>query len=479
MNDLGLAQSTDEDQPVVPRMPWLTPRRLTLFIIGWLSLFALGSVLIANPFQSEPNAQATPSYANVMYLHGLLIGMVGLMALLALQVMQIKSRHAMLWISVGVVFATVLASVGGIFDRTIPGSEVPMWTQIVGFFALDEILIVLIIALFAARKRVAALGRLPVFAGVAAAVAMLGAALMGHLAGWIMEFGENVPPAVASYRGAVGFGSASDFTAALVGSHSHEMAVGAMALAVTMLAVQFGYARLGGAARVVARFGMGMVSFGVVAMALFYIATGITAWTPPDALSQIGTSPNAIPVDDLLTGVLVMGGGVVVALSFIGTLIRTPLRLAAAWAWVLTFATVVVAGYSIELHTTYFGAGDATAAGASNDGIFTWLHQDVGLFLLPTVLVIMLAAERLVVRQVQRNEIAFTAIAGTTLLFVGGMVWVFIDPALSGTGFLVSTVGVLVTGLAVLGTLWYAGLSRVVRTQHARTLQPPRAHTVH
>ena len=478
MNHQELAPSTDADQPVVPRAPWLTPRRLTLFVISWLGLFALGSVLIANPFQSEPSAQATPNYANVMYLHGLLIGMVGLMALLALQVMQIKSRHAMLWISVGVVFATVLASVGGIFDRTIPGSEVPMWTQIIGFFALDEILLVLIIALFAARKRVAALGRLPVFAGVAAATAMLGAALMGHLAGWIMEFGDNVPPALASYRGAVGFDSASSFTAALVGSHSHEMAVGAMALAMTMLAVQFGYVRLSGTARTVARVGMGMVSFGVVAMALFYIATGITAWTPPAAISQLGTSPNAIPIDDLLTGVFVMGGGVVVALSFIRSLIQTPVRLAAAWAWILTFATVVVAGYSIELHTTFFGAGDPTAAGAANDGVFTWLHQDVGLFLLPTVLVIMLAVERLVVRRAHRNEIAWTAMAGTTLLFIGGMVWVFIDPALSGTGFLVSTAGVLVTGLAVLGTLWYAGLSRITSIQHARTLQPPRAHPV-
>jgi hypothetical protein len=479
MNDLELAPVTGEDQPVVPRAPWLTPRRLTLFIVGWLGLFALGSVLIANPFQSEPSAGATPSYANVMYLHGLLIGMVGLMALLALQVMQIKSRHAMLWISIGVVFATVLASVGGIFDRTIPGSEVPMWTQIVGFFALDEILLVLIIALFAARKRVAAIGRLPVFAGVAAATAMLGAALMGHLAGWIMEFGENVPPALATYRGAVGFGSASDFIGALVGSHSHEMAVGAMALAMTMLAVQFGYVRLTGAARAVARAGMGMVSFGVVAMALFYIATGMTAWTPPTTFSQLGTSPNAIPIDDLLTGILVMGGGVVVALSFIRSLMRTPVRLAAAWAWILTFATVVVAGYSIELHTSFFGAGDLTAAGAANDGIFTWLHQDVGLFLLPTVLVIMLAVERLVVRRVQRDEIAWTAIVGTTLLFIGGMVWVFIDPAVSGTGFLLSTAGVLVTGLAVLGTLWYAGLSRIVRIRHAATLQPPRVRTVH
>jgi hypothetical protein len=90
-----------------------------------------------------------------------------------------------------------------------------------------------------------------------------------------------------------------------------------------------------------------------------------------------------------------------------------------------------------------------------------------------------LAVERLVVRRVHRDEIAWTAIAGTTLLFIGGMVWVFIDPALSGTGFLLSTVGVLVTGLAVLGTLWYAGRSRIVRIRHAATLQPPRVRTVH
>ena len=128
---------------------------------------------------------------------------------------------------------------------------------------------------------------------------------------------------------------------------------------------------------------------------------------------------------------------------------RTPVRLAAAWAWILTFATVVISGYWIELHTTFFGAGDPMAAGATNDGIFTWLHQDVGLFLLPTVLVIMLAVERPVVRRVQRNEKGWTAMAGTTLLFIGGIVWVFIDPALSGTGFLVSRAGVLVTGLAL------------------------------
>ena len=62
--------------------------RLTLFIIGWLILFALLSVFFSNPLQSEINASATPDYAKVMFLHGLLIGMVGLMALLTCQIMR-------------------------------------------------------------------------------------------------------------------------------------------------------------------------------------------------------------------------------------------------------------------------------------------------------------------------------------------------------------------------------------------------------
>ena len=39
-----------------------------------------------------------------------------------------------------------------------------------------------------------------------------------------------------------------DFAGALVGSHSHEMAVGVMALTIVLVAQQFGYAALTGAA---------------------------------------------------------------------------------------------------------------------------------------------------------------------------------------------------------------------------------------
>lgn len=463
---------TTVDTSSVGWAPWLTPRRAILFVIGWLTAFAAVSVLISNPFQSEPNAGATPNYATVMFLHGMLIGMVGLMALLTLQVMRVKSLHVRAWICVGVVAATVLASVGGIFDTKIPGAEVALWTQILGFFALDEILIVLIYGIYKERARALTIGRLPFVAGIAASVAMLVAALMGHLAGWIMEFGENTPSVIASFRQAVGFGSQDDFTGALVGSHSHEMAVGAMALAITLLVVQFGYSGLVGKARLVSRIGMALVASGTILMALFYFATGITTWAPPAGIAQFGQDPNVIPLDDVISGVMVMGGGVVAAAAFLPTLIKTPVRLAAAWTYVLATATVAVAGYTIELNTSHFGAGDQAAAGAQGDAIFTWLHQDLGLFLLPTLLIVMLAAERLMADHERSNWIGIAAMAGTTLLFLGGMVWVFINPALYGPGYWLSTAGILVTGAAVLGTMWLGGLAAAMRSNPTPKLKP-------
>jgi hypothetical protein len=79
--DDGAIPGSELDAPPIERLPWLTPRRLMLFVIGWILLFALISVFVSNPFQSESNAGAGPDYWHVMFLHGLLISMVGLGAL--------------------------------------------------------------------------------------------------------------------------------------------------------------------------------------------------------------------------------------------------------------------------------------------------------------------------------------------------------------------------------------------------------------
>ena len=92
-----------------------------------------------------------------------------------------------------------------------------------------------------------------------------------------------------------------------------------------------------------------------------------------------------------------------------------------------SFATVVLGGYVIELHETLFGAGAPTAAGAANDGVFTWLHQDVGFFLLPGLGLIMLVVHRPVTPRL-RGRLAVTLMAGIGVTYVGSMLWVFSDP---------------------------------------------------
>ncbi len=344
-----------------------------------------------------------------------------------------------------------------------------MWTQIFGFFALDEILLVLLVGIIGERRtRSPAVRTLPYVAAALAAASMFLAAIMGHLAGWIMEFGANFPPLIGAYAKFVGFASSEDFTGALVGLHSHEMAVAVMTLIISLLAQQFGYGIHKGVSHALATTGLALVAVGTVVMTAMYVAAAFTTWSPPAWFVSGPDGANGIASDDVISGILVMGGGVLVAAALVigRQLFRRPVRLAAAWAWVLSFATVVVAGYAIEMNEVYFGAGDPKAAGAANDAVFIWLHQDIGLFLLPTIVLMMLAVERLINARPQRpGVIAWTTIAGTTITFVGGLVYVFVTPTLYGPGYVISTVGLVVVGIALLAALWWGVLGAIERAK--------------
>ena len=450
------------DAPTVARIGWLTHRRIIFFVIGWLSLFALLSALLSNPFRSESSASATPNYWHVMFLHALLIGTVALGALLACQVLRLRSMHVRVWIALGALAATIPVAIGGIFDRHVPGDELAVWIQVAGFFALDEIFVVLLAGIVAEWRRGSSATRTLAYlaAGIATA-SMLAAAVMGHLAGWILEYG-NTPALIGRYAHFIGT-TTTAWKDALVGSHSHEMVVAMMAFVVALAAQQFDYQSLTGASRLLARIGLAAVAIGTVAMSGMYLAAGFSTWAPPAWFTSAGAT-NGVASDDVVTGIFVMGGGLLVLLAYalVGTgaaasLRRRPLRVAAAWSWVLSFATVVIAGYSIELDETHFGAGDPKAAGAANDAVFTWLHQDIGLFLLPTLVLLMLVAERLIVPRCQ-GAIGWLAAVGSTVTFVGGLVFVFVNPALHGPGYAITTAGLGIVGAAVLATMWWGTL---------------------
>jgi len=473
----GPREEAPIDTAVAPRLAWVTPRRVILFVLAWLAAFSLGSIAISNPFASEPSATATPNYWHVMYLHGLLIGMVGLMALLALEVFETRcSPHVRAGIVLGVVGATVLAAAGGIFDRVAPGDEAAMWTQIAGFFFLDEILVLLLVGFWQGwRAKLPSSRTLAYGAGVLASGSMLLAAVMGHLAGWILEFHSH-PFLISDWARWAG----EDWQTlrdSLIGSHSHEMAVASMALALSAGVYRFGYLSASGVARHLSRVGMAMVGVGIVWMTGLYVAMAVTDWVVPSYFTSAhGT--NGIAGDDLVTGIFVMGGGLL-ALWPLAARLPAKLRsvagatipLAAAWAWTGIIAGVVIGGYWIEESETFFGVGAKGSPGAANDNVFVWIHQDIGLFLLPALFTILLLADRLAGRR-YRGPIGWSAIAGVTMLLVGGGVWVFADPAKFGPGYVLSTIGlVLVAGsiglTMVSGLLGDGSLRLIPRRRHA------------
>lgn len=96
--------------------------------------------------------------------------------------------------------------------------------------------------------------------------------------------------------------------------------------------------------------------------------------------------------------------------------------------------------------------------------------------MLPAIVLVMLAAERLIDHR-SPGFIGLTTIVGTTIAFVGGMVYVFVDPAIYGVGYAISTIGLLVIGIALLATLWYGVLNAARPAEPAKLPESPLART--
>jgi hypothetical protein len=435
---------------------WLSPRRLILFVIAWLTLFNLISLLVSNPYMTETSALATPDYFRVMFLHGLLIGMVGLAALMLCQILRCGSGRNRGWIAGGVLAATVLAAIGGTFNRSLRGSDLALWTQVLSFFIMDGIaLLMLVTAIREWRSKSPQSRALPFTTALFSGASMLLAGAMGHVAGWVLKSGGDFSGLTADYLRAVGLTTGDRLLQSLRLSHSHQMAMGVMGLAVALVAQQFGYGTLKKGPRAVGRIGLAMVVVGTVVMTVMYPVMAFTAWQPPDLFPSGSGGRSGIPAHDAVTGLLIVGGGVVALVGLgLGRLIWGAVRWAAAWSWVLSFALVVATGYYIQMHEGFFGGGNLSAPGAEQDAVFTWLHQGFGLFLLPSVILVMLVVERLVGRG-RPAWIGWATIIGVSVTFVGGLIWLFVNPALYGPGYFVSAMGLLIIGTALLATLWW------------------------
>ncbi len=245
-------------------------------------------------------------------------------------------------------------------------------------------------------------------------------------------------------------GAQHESTAALVGniitSHSHGMLPSFMAAIVLLAAEAFGYSKLAGVRKLVARSGVGVMLGGIGLYSGIYAVSGVGTFVIPAWFPSGPGGVNGIAMDDTMTGLVGLGSLVLAAamlpelrgsfLRLSGTARRrlNPVRLGVYLTYLMATAAMFLYGYYIEMNETKFGFGATLSAShVIDDQIFTRSHLLFVFCSLPIIAVFLLAAELCggdlsKVGVTLRQWMARVIIAGMVVTLVGMGLWIFTTP---------------------------------------------------
>jgi len=456
------------DEPpgaMYPRLRWLTPRRLAFFLVFWISVFFAGSLFINNPFTGSAGASSwdigaySPNYYwVVMYLHGLNTGLVGLAALIACDFFELPSIHVRRGILAGVLTAGILSPIGAVFNTSAPWTNAGLWIQITAFLALDEIVILFLWGMLTVWREGAPRSRtFPFITASLAGAVMLVAAVMGHLAGVILGFGDN-PPLLGQYAAQEMGLSLDDWAASLIGAHSYLMITAVPAGVMALAAVRFGYYRLAGATKLLAQVGFALVCIDLLVQADMGILLGFSSWPGnlPPQISALPGVPNFLALNDASNFVfLVLGGILLLSALVIGT--GGPKR----WTSPVGLPTRVLPLLMLVVFTVVTAITEPTNGTAIGTPPQAWIRLFIAFYLTMLVLLVVFLAERLL-SEGQGLRIGWTATAGAVTTFAG--VLVYVSSGLYVGGY-IAAAGVIIIGLSLVVTAWW-GLSAGSRSPH-------------
>ncbi len=460
------------DQELFPRLPWLTARNVAYFLIIWFTAFFVGSVAVNNPFLHSPGATAAlwfgvgsgyPSYYwVVMYLHGLNAGLMALAGLAAVAFLALPSLHVRQGVLIGALIAGILSPIGAVFN-SLPAWNVTggLWVQITAFLALDEIVILILWGMLELWRTGAERSRTMPFITVGLCGGdLLLAALLGHLAGTMVGFGD--PFSIFSgFAGQIGV-TFSNLETSVIENHAYLMTSTVPVGMVTLLAIRFGYYGLKGGVKNLARTGFVLMCLGLLFQAGLALIEGVGAFTNalPAWVSSFPFVPSFLGVDDGVNAVfMVLGCGLVLIALAIGSKrvqgwglpLGVPLRITPLLAFI-TFVTVTALAEPVGV----------SVVGTPPEA---WIRLFIAFWLCWAVVLVILMAEHLVDtgrNSGQMMRIDWTALAGV-LLILGGVTDYLQTGAYAG-GY-VAGIGVGLIGLSFLLTAGYGLMGSKARSQ--------------
>jgi hypothetical protein len=238
-------------------------------------------------------------------------------------------------------------------------------------------------------------------------------------------------------------------TATLMGniitSHSHGMLPSFMAGIVILAAEAFGYSRLVGVRKQVARIGAGTMLGGIALYSGIYAVSGVGTFVIPAWFPSGPGGVNGIAMDDTMTGLVGLGALIVAAamlpelrgsvLRLSGAAMRrlNPVRIGVYLTYLMATAAMFIYGFYIEVNEVQWGfATTLSASRVIDDQIFTRSHLLFVFGSLPIIAVFLLAAE--LVGNAPQARIAYdrwmarVVMVGMAVTLIGMGVWIFSTP---------------------------------------------------
>ena len=414
-----------------------------LFLL--LLLYAAGSIFVAAPFMQN-TGEVVPSpldYRNTMYLHGLTVSMAGLIGMIAARAFGLSTKVRKV-ILCAVVVAVVVGIVCGSLN-TVQGS-IWTWIQLLSFFALDLVLIALVYGLITVKNDELR-GTSTYWLSLIASSSMLIAALMGDVAGWLLDIGDFFGLFDWWATDVLGI-TFDDLMHHIIASHGHQMVVAILALIVGMTSWVMGRGLTGGAATV-RRVSEFIVILGTIGMTVIYILEAfvqplyrtplIYRSAPPEQAGLTG-----VPLIDVVTGTTVMITGLIlIAVSTFGRhregheLTKrqktTGTTLTLIWAGIVLI--VCVGGFMLQFNMDIYGGPKIDFAKA-----FAVVHMDIAFFLFPAIVALAYMGMRWLSPENNRIVNALLRI-GIVIAIIGSLVYFMINPEWRGPGFWITGVG--------------------------------------
>lgn len=194
-------------------------------------------------------------YRTAMYYHGLMVPVLILLYLLTVNILPLKVLNRRIY-GIGAISSILFVGLGSMFNFK-KGLSAASLVQITGMVMTDILGIVLAVALVAFAIQDEKISRIntPFRVVLSSMVAILAAALLGHLSGWTIDLGIKSFPGATALLHATGMKPLA-FHEGLLSSHSHLMVFAVLCWLVAITAIAFGYQSLTGWKRCVSTGGV-------------------------------------------------------------------------------------------------------------------------------------------------------------------------------------------------------------------------------